>query len=92
MKLHDVKFPNESDEYRNLRNEILEDEIELRRHMERVAEKRRKLPLGGEVPKDYVFDTENGKLKISEMFRDGKDTLVLYSFMFSPQMDEPCPF
>jgi predicted dithiol-disulfide oxidoreductase (DUF899 family) len=92
MKLHDVKFPGESDEYRKRRNEILEDEIELRQHMERVAEKRRNLPLGGEVPKDYEFDTESGKLRISEMFRDGKDTLVLYSFMYSPPMDEPCPF
>jgi predicted dithiol-disulfide oxidoreductase (DUF899 family) len=29
--------------------------------------------------------------RISELFEDGKDTLVLYSFMYGPQMDSACP-
>ena len=41
-----VRFPNESAEYRRAREALLAEEIELRRHIERVAEQRRRLPLG----------------------------------------------
>jgi len=44
-------FPDESPEYRQARNELLSEEIELRRHLERVAALRRALPLGGKIPK-----------------------------------------
>ena len=54
----DVTFPGESAEYRAARNELLTEEIELRRQMEAVAAARRKLPPGGEVPEDYVFQGE----------------------------------
>lgn len=92
MSKHDVRFPGESDSYRSARNELLDAEIELRRQVEAVAAKRRKLPMGGELPKDYVFDHADGrKVKMSELFRDGKDTLIIYSFMFGPQMEQPCP-
>ena len=37
-------FPNESPEYRQARNALLAQEIELRRHIERVAALRRALP------------------------------------------------
>ena len=43
------RFPNESDEYRRARDALLVEEIELTRHIERVAEQRRALPPGGEV-------------------------------------------
>jgi predicted dithiol-disulfide oxidoreductase (DUF899 family) len=88
--LHDVRFPDESDEYRRARNELLEAEIELRRRSEAVAAQRRGLPLGGEVPTDYVFEESVGDddaprtVRLSELFEDGKDTLFLYSFMFRP--------
>ena len=36
----DVRFPNESVEYRRAREALLAEEIELRRHIERVAEQR----------------------------------------------------
>ena len=49
-------YPNESAEYRKARAALLAEEIELRRHIERVAEQRRSLPLGGEVPEDYRFE------------------------------------
>ena len=42
-------FPNESVVYRTARNTLLAEEIELRRHIERVASQRRALPDGGEV-------------------------------------------
>jgi predicted dithiol-disulfide oxidoreductase (DUF899 family) len=83
-------FPNESPEYRKARNALLAEELELRRHIERVAELRRSLPPGGGVPEDYTFDGADGTVRLSELFGD-KDTLVLYSMMFGPQRQRPCP-
>ncbi len=100
QKLHDVQFPNESRDYREARNELLLAEQDLRRQIERVAGRRRALPLGGEVPHDYAFD-EVGALsgsgprtghstKLSGLFGD-KQTLIAYSYMYGPAMEEPCP-
>ncbi len=83
-------FPNESPEYRQARNALLAEEIELRRHIERVAALRRTLPAGGEVPEDYAFDGPNGTVRLSQLFGD-KDTLVIYSMMFGPQREKACP-
>jgi predicted dithiol-disulfide oxidoreductase (DUF899 family) len=85
-----AKFPNENEEYRRARNALLAEEIELRRHMERVAELRRGLPKGGAVPRDYTFDSETGKKRFVDLFGD-KQTLVIYSFMFGPKRARPCP-
>lgn len=85
-----VNFPGESDAYRNARNELLGAETELRRQIESVAAMRRELPLGGPVKEDYIFDTEKQRVRLSELFAPGKDTLVVYSFMFGPQMAQPC--
>jgi predicted dithiol-disulfide oxidoreductase (DUF899 family) len=83
----DVTFPNESSEYRQARDLLLLQEIALRRQMEAVAAARRSLPAGGKVPQDYVFDGlgQDGapaRIKLSELFRDGTDTLLLYNYMF----------
>src|SRR5262249_13497624 len=50
-----ITFPGESAEYRAARDQLLEQEIELRRAMEAVAAARRRLPPGGIVPEDYLF-------------------------------------
>src|SRR3984957_11534357 len=55
-----LRAPGESAEYRAARNALLAEEIELRRHIERVAAQRRALPPGGEVKGDYRFMTETG--------------------------------
>ncbi|MGZ5163852.1 MAG: DUF899 family protein [Burkholderiales bacterium] len=89
-KKNAVRFPNESDEYRRARNALLAEEIELRRHIERVAEQRRSLPAGGVVPKDYHFDGENGPVSFSKLFGD-KQTLAVYSYMYGPKREQPCP-
>ena len=83
-------FPNESSAYRAARNALLAEEIELRRHIERVAALRRTLPAGGEVPEDYEFEGHNGTVRLSQMFGD-KETLVVYSMMFGPQRERACP-
>lgn len=85
-----MKFPNESPGYRRSRNRLLAAEIELRRQVEKVAAQRRKLPRGGKVPQDYVFDSGAGKVKLSELFERG-NTLVAYSFMYGPKMAQACP-
>ena len=85
-----MTLPNESDEYRRARNTLLAEEIELRRHIERVAEQRRALPPGGEVTVDYRFQGEAGPLDLAGLFGD-KSTLVVYSYMFGPQRERPCP-
>ena len=97
--LHAERFPNESGAYRKARNKLLEAEIALRRNVESVASLRRKLPLGGTIPKDYEFE-EGGvdiddtdtvrRVKMSDLFeRDG--SLVVYNYMYGPAMAKPCP-
>lgn len=85
-----VRFPNESANYRHARDALLAEEIELRRHIERVAEQRRALPAGGTVPKDYVLVGENGPVRFSSLFGD-KQTLAVYSYMYGPKRARPCP-
>jgi predicted dithiol-disulfide oxidoreductase (DUF899 family) len=82
-----MSFPGESTAYRAARDKLLQDEIELRRAMERVAVSRRALPTGGAVPQDYVFDEMDAdgkvmKVKFSELFAAGRNSLVIYNFMF----------
>jgi predicted dithiol-disulfide oxidoreductase (DUF899 family) len=85
-----VRFPNESAEYRAARTALLAEEIRLRRHLAAVADQRRALPPGGEVTGDYRFNGADGPTDFAGLFGD-KDTLALYSFMFGPQRERPCP-
>lgn len=85
-----VRFPNESPEYRAARTALLAEEIELRRHLERVAAQRRALPPGGEVRGDYRFQGEDGPASFADLFAD-QQTLGAYSFMFGPERERPCP-
>ncbi len=82
-----LNFPGESAEYRAARDRLLDREIELRRAMEAVAVARRELPPGGRVSEDYVFDGrgadgKGAKIRLSALFAPGKDTLIVYNFMF----------
>jgi predicted dithiol-disulfide oxidoreductase (DUF899 family) len=93
-----IEFPGESAEYRAARNRLLEQEIELRRATEAVAAARRRLPPGGIVPQDYVFQAQGpgggpAEVRLSELFGPGKDSLVIYSMMFprDPSDDRPGP-
>jgi predicted dithiol-disulfide oxidoreductase (DUF899 family) len=93
--MSEPRYPNESREYRNARDLLLKDEQELIDKVKSVAERRRKLPPGGQLKEDYVFQWANdGKVgrtvKFSELFAD-KNTLLLYSFMYGPGWDKPCP-
>jgi predicted dithiol-disulfide oxidoreductase (DUF899 family) len=93
-----IAFPGESAEYREARNLLLAAEIELRRATESVAAARRALPAGGAVPEDYIFrgngsGGEEMDVRLADLFAPGKDSLVIYSFMFprDPGDDRPGP-
>ena len=93
--MSELRYPNESREYREARDSLLREEQELVEKVKSVAAKRRNLPSGGQLKEDYVFQwASDGRLgqhvKFSELFGD-KSTLLLYSFMFGPNWDNPCP-
>jgi predicted dithiol-disulfide oxidoreductase (DUF899 family) len=90
VKRNGARVLNESAEYRRARDELLGEEIELRRHIERVAQLRRTLPTGGEVIGDYRFEGEKGLTDFAGLFGD-KQTLVLYCYMFGAKRERPCP-
>lgn len=99
-RFHDRQFPGESAAYRKARDELLDAEIALRKHIEDVAVLRRGLPPGGELKEDYVFEEGAADLsdqqtvkpaRFSELFEKGKDSLIIYSFMYGPDWNNPCP-
>jgi predicted dithiol-disulfide oxidoreductase (DUF899 family) len=100
MASHSFRFPGETDSYRGARNQLLQAEIGLRRRVEEVAALRRHLPLGGEIPEDYVFEEGSAdindagtvrQVRLSQLFQPGKESLAIYSFMFGPEMKTACP-
>ena len=88
--VHQMRYPNETAEYRAKRDELLRAEMDLRAKTEEVAALRRGLPPGGRVTGDYVFESRGGPRRLAELFAPGKDTLLLYSYMYGPEMKEPC--
>lgn len=93
---HEKRFPGESLEYRQARNKLLEAELALRQQVEEVAAMRRRLPLGGRVDKDYIFQEldESGAVRevpLAGLFEAGKDSLILYNFMYGPDWEKACP-
>jgi len=93
--MSELQYPNESREYREARDSLLKDEQELVDKVKSVAERRRTLPLGGRRNDEKIIQWANdGKVgksvKFSELFGT-KDTLLLYSWMFGPNWDHPCP-
>src|SRR5687768_7958299 len=93
--MSELRYPNESREYREARDSLLKDEQELVAKVKAVAAKRRTLPLGGQLRQDYVFEWASDgkvgqKVKFSELFGE-KSCLLVYSFMFGPSWDHPCP-
>jgi predicted dithiol-disulfide oxidoreductase (DUF899 family) len=90
-----LAYPNESAAYRAARNELLDAEAALRAQIEAVAAMRRALPPGGVVPEDYVFERIGSsgmpeKAPMSALFGP-HNTLILYSFMYGPERQKPCP-
>jgi predicted dithiol-disulfide oxidoreductase (DUF899 family) len=93
-------FPGESIEYEQKRQELLAAEMALRDQVERVAQMRRALPLGKAVP-DYVFregpadlsrndPRELREVRLSELFTDDRNELIVDHLMFAAGDEEPC--
>lgn len=94
-QLHNRQWPGEDEAYREARNTLLQAELDLERHLLSVAKLRQTLPPGGALKEDYLFDEADAgaatQVPLSDLFASGKDTLVLYSFMFAPEAEAPCP-
>jgi len=94
-----VSFPGESTKYRAARVKLLAAERDLRKQMETVAKLRRRLPPGGAVREDYIFEegpadlaikNRPRQIRMSELFERDLDTLAIYSYMYGPSMKAPC--
>lgn len=90
MELTPWTMPGASDSYQAAREHLLEAEIELREHVERVAALRRALPAGPTVP-DYEFLDGTKRVRLSDLFADGKPYLVIYHVMYWQDDQEFCP-
>lgn len=91
--MNELRYPNESPAYRSARDSLLKDEQELVARVKALAERRRTLPPSGALKEDYVFQWASGgktgqRVRFSELFGD---KTTLYSFMFGPNWDKPCP-
>ena len=98
--LRQTRLTNESAEYRARREELRLAEIDLMQRRERVAELRRRLPLGATV-QDYVFqegaadlnagDLPTRNVRLSELFSGPDRSVVVYHFMYGKKQTNPCP-
>src|SRR5262245_5812245 len=89
--LRHTRLANESREYLQKREELRRAEMEMFRHIERVAALRRSLPEGAEVT-DYEFqegprdledsDSPISSVRLSELFSGPERSLVIYHFMY----------
>jgi len=94
-QFHDKTYPGETADYRAARDRLLKAEIELDEKVLDVARRRRELPVGGVLAKDYIFEEISAggvnEVALSALFPERHKTLLLYSFMYSGDMAAPCP-
>src|SRR4051812_44877101 len=78
------------EEWQAARDELAKLEAEQADLTQKVTERRRDLPWVP-VEKEYVFDTEDGKRTLVELF-DGRSQLLAYNIMFGPDYaNGACP-
>src|SRR6202035_4474205 len=95
-----TNLANESGEYLAKREELRLAEIEFMRQQERVADLRRRLPLGA-IIQDYEFEEGPASLdagdapirtvRLSELFTAPNRPVVVYHFMYGKKQTKPCP-
>lgn len=98
--LRQTRLAGESDDYLAAREELRLAEIELMRHREQVAARRRALPPGPPVD-DYAFiegpadldagDTPVREVRLSGLFTAPDRPLIVYHFMYGKAQTAPCP-
>ncbi len=69
--------------------ELREKEKELTRSQDAINAMRRRLPMV-KIDKSYAFESANGEVSLSDLF-DGRKQLIVYHFMFAPDVDAGCP-
>jgi predicted dithiol-disulfide oxidoreductase (DUF899 family) len=85
-----LTMPGATGEYEAARRQLCSEEMELRESIERVAAARRALPAGPRV-RDYEFFDGADRVKLPELFAEGKPSLVMYHVMYWPDDDDFCP-
>ena len=76
-------------EWQSQRQQLLEQEKELTRQMDRVNAARRRLPMI-KLDKTYTFEGPSGKVSLLDLF-EGRRQLIVYHFMFDPAWEKGCP-
>jgi predicted dithiol-disulfide oxidoreductase (DUF899 family) len=78
------------EEWQKARDELAKLEAEHAELTQKVTEQRKQLPWVP-VEKEYVFETQDGKKTLAELF-DGRSQLLAYNIMFGPDYDNgACP-
>ena len=75
-------------EWLTARLALLQEEKELTRRSDELAQKRQQLPWVP-VEKQYHFDTDNGPATLPDLFL-GRSQLLIYHFMFGPDFAAGC--
>lgn len=76
------------EEWLKQRKDLLQEEKEFAKQLEKINTKRRQLPMV-EIKKEYIFEGPNGKESLLELFK-GCHQLIEQHFMFDPDWDEGC--
>src|SRR5215467_7065014 len=77
-----------AEQWQQARDELLAAEKEATRALDRLAARRRRLPMV-EMAGDYAFTTATGRKSLADLF-EGRDQLVVYQFMDNGP-DDFCP-
>lgn len=77
------------EEWLVFRRKLLEAEKALTRSSDAVAKQRQELPWV-RINKEYVFETDGGKMSLADLFQ-GRSQLLIYHFMFGPDYKAGCP-
>ncbi|QOY90885.1 DUF899 domain-containing protein [Paludibaculum fermentans] len=77
------------EEWLAARLQLLNEEKELTRRGDELAQRRQELPWV-RLDRDYQFDTEQGSASLADLFR-GRSQLLVYHFMYGPEFQAGCP-
>jgi predicted dithiol-disulfide oxidoreductase (DUF899 family) len=77
------------EEWLAARLKLLEAEKDLTRRSDEIAQRRQQLPWV-RIDKEYQFDTDEGRVKLADLFRE-RSQLLVYHFMFGPDYKAGCP-
>jgi predicted dithiol-disulfide oxidoreductase (DUF899 family) len=78
-----------ADEWQRSLSDLTTKEKAHMRQGDTLSAERRRLPMV-RVERDYTFQGEQGEVSLLELF-DGRPQLIVYHFMFGPELDEGCP-